>query len=94
MSRLKKMLDDAKGRWVDEFPHVLWTYHTTPRRSTRETPFSMTYKAEAVIPIELGFPTLRTDQFSIEENNHLLSTNLELVEERREMAAVKMAHYY
>ena len=87
------MLDDAKGRWVDEFPHVLWTYHTTPRRSTRETPFSMTYKAEAVIPIELGFPTLRTDQFSIEENNCLLSTNLELDEERREVAAVKMAHY-
>ena len=87
------MLDDAKGRWVDEFPHVLWTYHTTPRRSTRETPFSMTYKAEAVIPIELGFPTLRTDQFSIEENNHLLSTNLDLVEERRKVAAVKMAYY-
>ena len=87
------MLDDAKGRWVDEFPHVLWTYHTTPRRSTRETPFSMTYKAEAVIPIELGFPTLRTDQFSIEENNHLLSTNLDLVEERRKVAAVKIAYY-
>ena len=23
MSRLKKMLDDAKGRWVKELPHVL-----------------------------------------------------------------------
>ena len=91
MSRLKKRLDDAKGRWVDELPCVLWTYHTTPRRSTKETPFSMTYRAKAVIPIESGFPTLRTDQFSVEENNHLLSTNLELVEERRQVAAVKMA---
>ena len=94
MSGLKKMLDDAKGRWVDKLPCVLQTYHTTPRRSTKETPFSMTYRAEAVIPIKSGFPTLRTDQFSVEENNHLLSTNLELVEERREVAAVKMAHYY
>ena len=51
----------------------------------------MTYRAKAVIPIESGFPTLRTDQFSVEENNHLLSTNLELVEERRQVAAVKMA---
>lgn len=78
---------------MDELPHVLWTYRTTPRRSTGETPFSKTYGAEAIIPIESGFPTIRTDQFSVEENDHLLSTSLELVEERREMAMVKMAHY-
>ena len=46
---LKKRLDNAKGRWVEELPHVLWTYRT-PRKSTGETPFSMTYGAEAVIP--------------------------------------------
>ena len=23
---LKKMLDDTKGKWVKELPHVLWTY--------------------------------------------------------------------
>ena len=43
VARLKKMLDDAKGKLVDELPHMLWTYRTTPRRLTRETPFSMTY---------------------------------------------------
>ena len=48
---LKKKLDDAKGNWVEELPHVLWTYITMPRRSTGETPFSMTYGAEAVIPL-------------------------------------------
>jgi len=53
----------------------------------------MTYGAKAVIPIEAGFPTLRIDQFSIEENNCLLSTYLDLVEERREVAAMKMTHY-
>ena len=57
---IKKMLDDAKGKWVEELPHVLWTYRTMPRRSTRETPFSMTYGAEAVIPLETGFLTLKT----------------------------------
>ena len=60
VSVLKKRLDDAKGRWVEELPHVLWTYRTTPRRLTGETSFSMSYGAEAVIPIETGFPTLRT----------------------------------
>ena len=61
VSGLKKRLDDGKGKWVDELPHVLWTYRTTLRRSIGETPFSMTYGAEAVITLELGFPTLRTD---------------------------------
>ena len=78
---------------MDELPHVLWTYRTTPQRSTGETPFSLTYGTEAVILIESGFLTLRTDQFSVEENDLLLSTNLKLVEERREMATVKVAHY-
>ena len=27
---IKKRLDDAKGRWVEELLHVLWTYRTTP----------------------------------------------------------------
>ena len=30
VSGLKKRLDDANGKWVDELPHVLWTYRTTP----------------------------------------------------------------
>ena len=47
---LKKRLDNAKGRWVEELPHVLWTYRFTPRWSIGKTPFSMTYGAEAVIP--------------------------------------------
>ena len=33
MNGLKKRLDDAKGRWVEELPHVLWMYQTTPQRS-------------------------------------------------------------
>ena len=90
---LKKRLDDAKGRWVEELPHVLWTYRTTPRKSTRETPFSMTHGAEAVIPLESGFPTMRSSAFTSDGNDELLKRSLELVEERRENARVQLAYY-
>ncbi|XP_030942146.1 uncharacterized protein LOC115967230 [Quercus lobata] len=90
---LKKRLDDAKGRWVEELAHVLWTYRTTPRRSTRETPFSMTYGAETVIPLELNFPTQRTTAFSPIANNKLLEKSLDLQEEKRESAIVHLAYY-
>ena len=90
---LKKRLDDAKGRWVEELPHVLWAYRTTPRRSTGKTPFSMSYGAEAVIPIETGFPTLRTQSFNSSNNDELLERNLDLIEERRESVMVQLAYY-
>ena len=93
MNGLRKRLDDAKGKWVDEFPHVLWTYWTTPCKSTGETPFSMTYGAEAVIPLETGFPTLRTSLFALDNNNHLLEKSLDLVEEQRENVTVQLAYY-
>ena len=90
---LKKMLDDAKGRWVEELSHVLWTYRTTPRKSTGETPFSMTYGTEAIIPLETGFPTLRTSSFNLSSNNELLKKSLDFIEERRESTKVQLAYY-
>ena len=93
LNGLKKRLDDAKGKWVEELPHVLWTYRTTPRRSTGETPFSMIYGAEAMIPLETGFPTLRTSLFTPDSNDNLLERSLDLIEEQRENAMVQLAYY-
>ena len=93
VSGLKKRLDDAKRKWVEELSHVLWTYRTTHRRSTEETPFLMTYGVEAVIPLEIGFPTLRTSSFNSSNNNGLLEKSLDFIEERRESAMVQLAYY-
>ena len=90
---LKKKLDDTKGKWVEELPHVLWTYQTTPRRSTGETPFSMKYGVKAVIPLKNGFPTLRTSSFNPSNNDVLLEKSLDLIKERKENAIVQLAYY-
>ena len=90
---LKKRLDNAKGKWVEELPHVLWIYRTTPRRSTRKTPFSMTYGAEIVIPLETSFPTLRSSLFNPSDNDEHLKRNLDLIEKKRENAMVQLAYY-
>ena len=93
VSGLKKRLNDAKGKWVEELPHILWTYRTTPRKSIGETPFSMTYGAKAVIPLETRFPTLRTSSFTLSSNDGLLKKSLDLIEERRESVMVQLAYY-
>nr|GFA84252.1 reverse transcriptase domain-containing protein [Tanacetum cinerariifolium] len=69
--------------------------------SNGETPFSLTYGAEAVISAEIGMPTLRTAKVDIVKNNEALGIRLDLLEEKREQAAVqearskaKMKRYY
>ena len=53
----------------------------------------MTYGAEVVIPLETGFPTLRTSTFSLDSNDGMLEKSLDLIEERRENAIVQLAYY-
>ena len=78
---------------MKELPHVLWTYKITPCRSTGETPFSMTYGVEVVIPLETGFLTSRTSSFNPRDNDEQLTKSLDLIEEKRENAIIQLAYY-
>ena len=78
---------------MEELPHVLWTYKTTPHRSTGETHFSMIYGAEAVIPLEIGFPTTITNSFNPKNNDEQLTRSLDLIEEKRENAMIQLVYY-
>ena len=53
----------------------------------------MTYEAEAVIPLETGFSTLRTSSFTLSNNDELLGKSLNLIDERRENVMVQLAYY-
>ena len=53
----------------------------------------MTYGAEAVIPLETGFPTTRTSSFNPKDNDEQLTRSLDLIKENRENAMVQSAHY-
>ena len=41
----------------------------------------MTYRAEAVIPLEAYFPTLRMSSFTTSNNDELLGKSLDLIDE-------------
>ncbi|GKC16713.1 hypothetical protein Tco_1013495 [Tanacetum coccineum] len=56
-----------------------------------DTPFSLTYGTEAVILAEIGMPTLRTAEADMMQNDGALEINLDLLEERREQAAIREA---
>ncbi|RDX83428.1 hypothetical protein CR513_35648, partial [Mucuna pruriens] len=82
-------LEEAKGRWADELPQVLWSYHTTPHSTIGETPFRLTYGTEAVILVEIGEPSPRMTFFESGGNEEELRANLDLLQEVCEIAHVK-----
>ncbi|XP_028076941.1 uncharacterized protein LOC114278991 [Camellia sinensis] len=90
---LKKRLEKAKGKRAEELPNVLWAYRTTPRRSTGETPFALACGMEAVIPLEIGLPTIWSESFQPDLNNETVAMELDLAEERRERALIHIAAY-
>ena len=77
---MKKRLEKAKGKWADELPHVLWAYRTIPWRLTGETPFSLAYGMEAVIPLKVGLPTIRSKNFDPDLNGEAIALELDLAE--------------
>jgi len=64
-----------------------------PKKGTGETPYRLTYGSEAVIPVEIGMPSLRVQQYNPETNQLEQRLCLDLLEERREQASAYAENY-
>ncbi|KAK1394251.1 hypothetical protein POM88_013307 [Heracleum sosnowskyi] len=84
---------DAKGKWAEELPNVLWSYRTTLRTSTGESLFKLCYGTEAVLPIEMGSPSFRIVNYNGQTNSEGLRTNLDLLDEVRDKVVLRMTNY-
>ncbi|XP_073051318.1 uncharacterized protein [Primulina eburnea] len=89
---LKARLYGKGKNWVEELPSVLYAYWTTPRSCTRETPYSLVYGSEAVLPVEIGQSSTRIESYP-SNNDQARVIELDLVEERRDQAAIRMEAY-
>ncbi|GJU76769.1 reverse transcriptase domain-containing protein [Tanacetum coccineum] len=99
--RIKARLGEGNKNWIEEIPHVLWAHRIMIKSSNRDAPFSLTYGTEDVIPAEIGMLTYRTAVVDVVHNDDEIRLNLDLLEERRERAAIreakaksKMTRYY
>ena len=81
--------DRAKGAWAEEVPRIVWAYHTTPQSSTMETPFSLVYGSDAMIPVEIHESSPCYQNFVAEESNEERRVNLDLLDEAKEEARIK-----
>ncbi|XP_076925001.1 uncharacterized protein LOC143587653 [Bidens hawaiensis] len=63
----------------------------TKRISNSKTPFSLTYGTEAMIPAKIGIPS--ASALFIDNNNHELRMNLDLLKEWRKLATIREHNY-
>ena len=92
---------DAQGAWPEELPGILWSYRTTYKASTGESPYMLAFGAEAVVPVEIGAESMRLMYFDFDSNQEGLELNAEFVDEMRDQAlkrlilhSRRMARYY
>lgn len=90
---LKKNLENRKGAWVDFLPEVLWSYWTTTQTPIGATSFSLTFGAEAVIPIVVESLSYRVSHYNLGLNSEGLQLHLDLLEEQWDKAQLTMVAY-
>ena len=93
LHEIRTRVEVAGGSWIDELPNVLWCHRTTARVATGETPFHLAYDTEAVVPLEVDLPTLRTTHFDEAANNRALRENLDMLGERQNDASIRLVSY-
>ncbi|WVZ23634.1 hypothetical protein V8G54_002178 [Vigna mungo] len=80
IQELKKRLGEAKGAWG---------YQCSPHGSTGESPFNLTYGTDEMLPVRVRATGLRRQLFDSVANDEQLRGNLDVLQERREVAVVR-----
>jgi len=78
----------SKSPWPEEIPRILWAYHTTQQSTTHETPFSLVYGTDALLPVEIGNPVENRKELASDLNEQGVRANLDTLEEVRELARI------
>ena len=64
-----------------------------PRRPTGETPFSLMYGVEAMIPVEVNLCSAWVEGFNPVRNERMMVERLDLLVEYREATTIKLSEY-
>jgi hypothetical protein len=91
--RIYNDLNKFGKRWMKELPSVVWRLRTTPSRATGFTPFFLVYGAEAILPTDLEYGSLRTRAYADQSNQANREDSLDQLEEARDKALLHSARY-
>jgi transposase InsO family protein len=81
--RIYNDLNKFGKRWVKELLSVVWSLRTTPSRATGFSPFFLVHGAEAILPTDLEYGSLRTKAYDDQSNQTSREDSLDQLEELR-----------
>ncbi|XP_051211280.1 uncharacterized protein [Lolium perenne] len=84
--RLVGPFERVAGCWIEKLPSVLWSMHTTPKRSFGFTPFFLVYGAKAVLATDIEHDTPRIKLYTKPEAKEAYEDGVDLVEEAQLLA--------
>ncbi|PKA46053.1 hypothetical protein AXF42_Ash020867 [Apostasia shenzhenica] len=103
LNTLKKRLDKIGSSWAAELLAAIWGLNCTPTAATGQTPFSLVFGGEALIPVELDIYSPRVENASTfdppalldwqKQNESARRFELDLLEEDRELTAFRQAEH-
>jgi hypothetical protein len=79
--RLYRENDKAPGRWLKELLAVVWGLRTQPSCNTGASPYFMVYDAEAVLPADIAFRSLRVENFDEDRSDEARELEVNCFEE-------------
>jgi hypothetical protein len=91
--RIFNKLNKFGRRWLTELPSVIWSLRMTPSRVTGFTPFFLVYGAESMLPTDLEYGSPRLKAYQEQQNQHAREDSLDQVDEARDVALLRSAHY-
>jgi hypothetical protein len=85
----KNIIEQPKGKWVDELPGVIWSQNTVESRTTKFLPFKLLYGETAMTPTEIKFGSWRTEDTKHED----LAATVDIIEIVKLQAAKNLNRY-
>jgi hypothetical protein len=85
---------EVKGKnWHKELPSVLWALRTNVSKATRDTPFSLVYGTEVILPPEVYLKSARVAHFNPEDHAEARELDVNLLEEMRNTSLSNVRKY-
>jgi hypothetical protein len=91
--RIYNDLNKFGKQWIKELPSVVWSLRTTPSLATGFSPFFLVYGAEAILPMDLEYDSLRAKACDDQNNQTSREDSLDEVEDARDVALLHSALY-
>lgn len=77
---------------MEELENILWAYRTTPRKSTRMTPFHLVCGGEALNPVEIGMECTQVQAYDSDNPDKQL-LELDLITKNQKKLAMWLSFY-